>query len=185
MPRNLESNPTVKVFRSGVKQMLCCVSCGNRSDESEKFCRRCGANLPTIPDAPGGRAHMQTAGSRGGLQTSAQKDPEELTGNGVASVFVGDGFFMVAVILSATHTSISSLLWLLLLIPAFFFFGKGFRDVWQARQIRRRWRENELAARQTPFELESGSSLFASLKTASGELLSGSSVTERTTRQLE
>jgi|GEM_PF-5198009 len=107
--------------------------------------------------------------------------PDELTGNGVASVFIGDGFFMVAVILSATHTTISSLLWLLLLIPAFFFFGKGFRDVWQARQIRRRLKENARAS----FELESGSSLFASIKTASGELLSGSSVTERTTRQLE
>jgi hypothetical protein len=115
------------------------------------------------------------------LPTSTQRDPDELTGNGVASVFIGDGFFIVAVILSATHTAISSLLWLLLLIPAFFFFGKGFRDVWQARQIRRRLKENARAS----FELESGSSLFTSIKTASGELLSGSSVTERTTRQLE
>jgi hypothetical protein len=136
--------------------------------------------LPTFPEAPG-RRELQTVGSGGALQTSAQKDPDELTGNGVASVFVGDGFFMVAVILSATHTSISSLLWLLLLIPAFFFFGKGFRDVWQARQIRSRLKESE----RSSFELESGSSLFASIKTASGELVSGSSITERTTRQLE
>lgn len=159
--------------------MLFCASCGNRSELSEKFCRRCGANLPTAQIAPGGKELTQASGRGEGLQVS--KDPDELTGNGVASVFIGDGFFMVAVILSATHTSISSLLWLLLLIPAFFFFGKGFRDVWQARQIRRRLKENA----QASFELESGISLFTSIKTASGELLNGSSVTERTTRQLE
>ena len=160
--------------------MLFCASCGNRSDESEKFCRRCGANLPTAQIARG-KGFMQAPGPGEGLQVSTPREADELTGNGVASVFIGDGFFMVAVILSATHTSISSLLWLLLLIPAFFFFGKGFRDVWQARQIRRRLKENAQASR----ELESGSSLFASIKTASGELLSGSSVTDRTTRQLE
>lgn len=165
--------------------MLFCASCGNRSDESEKFCRKCGANLPTVPNATGGKELTQTAGSDGGLPISAQKDPDELTGNGVASFFIGDGFLVVAVILSATHTSISSLLWLLLLIPAFFFYGKGFRDVWQARQLRRRLKENELAARPAPFKLEPGSSRFASIRPASGELLSGSSVTERTTRQLE
>ena len=161
--------------------MLFCASCGNRSDESEKFCRRCGANLPTAQIARSGKELTPVSGPGEGLKVSTQKDPDELTGNGVASVFIGDGFFIVAVILSATHTSISSLLWLLLLIPAFFFFGKGFRDVWQARQIRRRLKENA----RSSFELESGSSLFASIKTASGELLSGSSVTERTTRQLE
>ena len=160
--------------------MLFCANCGNRSDESEKFCRRCGANLPTAQIARG-KQLTQAPGPGEGLQLSTHGYADELTGNGVASVFIGDGFFMVAVILSATHTSISSLLWLLLLIPAFFFFGKGFRDVWQARQIRRRLKENA----QAPLELESGSSLFASIKTASGELLSGSSVTERTTRQLE
>jgi hypothetical protein len=161
--------------------MLFCASCGNRSDESEKFCRKCGASLPTAQIARGGQALKQASGPGEGLKVSTQKDPDELTGNGVASVFVGDGFFMVSVILSATHTSISNLLWLLLLIPAFFFFGKGFRDVWQARQIR--WHLKEKA--RLSFELESGSSLFASIKTASGELLSGSSITERTTRQLE
>jgi hypothetical protein len=160
--------------------MLFCASCGNRSDESEKFCRRCGANLPTAQIARG-KERTQAPGPGKGLRVYTHRDADELTGNGVASVFIGDGFFMVAVILSATHTSISSLLWLLLLIPAFFFFGKGFRDVWQARQIRRRLKENA----QASLELESGSSLFASIKTASGELLSGSSVTERTTRQLE
>jgi len=164
--------------------MLFCAGCGNRSDESEKFCRRCGANLPTAQIARG-KGLTQAPGPSEGLQVSTHRDADELTGNGVASVFIGDGFFMVAVILSATHTSISSLLWLLLLIPAFFFFGKGFRDVWQARQLRRRFRENELTARQAPFELESAGSLFSSIKTASGELLSGLRATERTTRQLE
>lgn len=161
--------------------MRSCANCGNQSDESERFCRRCGANLPTAQIARGGQELTRASGRGEGLQVFTQKDPDELTGSGVASVFIGDGFFMVAVILSATHTSISSLLWLLLLIPAFFFFGKGFRDVWQARQIRRRLKGNNRAS----IELESGSSLFASIKTASGELLSGSSVTERTTRQLE
>ncbi len=161
--------------------MLFCASCGNRSDESERFCRRCGANLPNAQIARGGKELTRASGRGEGLQFSPQNDPDELTGNGVASVFIGDGFFIVAVILSATHTTISSLLWLLLLLPAFFFFGKGFRDVWQAQQIRRRLKENA----RGPIELEPGSSLFASLKTSSGKLLSESSVTERTTRQLE
>jgi hypothetical protein len=165
--------------------MLLCASCGGPSDGSERFCRKCGANLWTVPNAHGGKELLQTSGSGEGLKTAAQKDPDELTGNGVASVFIGDGFFMVSVILSATQTSISSLLWLLLLIPAFFFFGKGFRDLWQARQIRRRLRETELTARPAPFELESGSPLLHLSRRHRGELLSGSSVTERTTRQLE
>jgi hypothetical protein len=33
-----------------------------------------------------------------------------MTAEGVGSVIVGDGFFITAVILSATHTSISSML---------------------------------------------------------------------------
>lgn len=75
------------------------------------------------------------------LSKGALKDPDELTGNGIGSVIVGDGFLIVAVLLSVAGGSIGSLLWLLLLIPAFFFFGKGFADVLHARQIRRRLKQ--------------------------------------------
>ncbi len=165
-----------------------CAHCGNRTDEAETFCRKCGAkrsfgaNLTNVPVERHDNDVIQEACSSVSVP---KKDPDELTGNGVASVFIGDGFFMVAVILSATNTAFSSLLWLLLLIPAFFFFGKGFRDIWQARQIRRRLKQYELTE-QTNAELQPpATSMFAGIKRASGELLSGSSVTDRTTRQLE
>jgi 4-hydroxybenzoate polyprenyltransferase len=102
------------------------------------------------------------------------KDPDELTSNGIGSIFMGDGFFMVAVILSATHTAVSSLLWLFLLIPAFFFFGKGFADVLYARQIRRNSERKELNSQEAK----------AFLPRSSSEGLAVASVTERTTRNL-
>ena len=114
------------------------------------------------------------------------KDPDELTGNGIGSVIVGDGLFMVAVMLSVTQASISSLLWLLLLIPAFFFFGKGFADVFHARQIQRRLKQSELVAGPAtaaiPPPTASIIDVFKNYK--SDKLTTRPSVTERTTRQL-
>jgi len=112
-------------------------------------------------------------------------DPDELTANGIGKVIVGDGFFMIAVILSVTHAPISSLLWLLLLIPAFFFFGKGFADVLHARQIRRRLKQAELRSAPASAGLPPpGASVTDVLKRISGELGVRPSVTERTTREL-
>ena len=121
-----------------------CSKCGNHGDESEKFCRKCGIDLETTSLASVRQGFLQRKAKGEGLTKMSSKDPDELIGNGIASVFIGDGFFMVAVILSATASSVSSLLWLFLLIPAFFFFGKGFSDVFQAKQIRRRMKQNEL-----------------------------------------
>ena len=164
---------------------MSCPGCGTRSEDNERFCRKCGANLATAPVAGGGKELVRDLSSGDGLTTGAEKDPDVLTGNGVASFFIGDGFFFTGVILAATDTAVSSLLWLLMLIPAFFFYGKGFRDIWQARQIRRRLKQNELTAKPAP-ELEPPrTSAFAARKSASGELLSRPSVTERTTRELK
>ena len=145
-----------------------CPACNARSEGSERFCRKCGANLSAVSVVGGVKVLDQNANADAGVATAAQKDPDELTGTGVASFFIGDGFFFVAIFLSVLESSVQSWLWLLLLIPAFFFFGKGFSDVWQARQIRRRLKLNELAAAPEP-----------------DELLSMPSVTERTTRQLK
>jgi hypothetical protein len=119
------------------------------------------------------------------LSGANSKDPDELTGNGIGSVIMGDGFLMVAVILSATHTAISSLLWLLLLIPAFFFFGKGFADVLHARQIRRR--SKALDAGSATNELSPPRTSVAEVLKhhTAGELVATPSVTERTTRELK
>ena len=139
--------------------------------ESTRFCRTCGTRI-------------EASAASWPIHPSS-KDPDELTGNGIGAVFVGDGLLMVAVILSATQTSVSSLLWLLLLIPAFFFFGKGFGDVLQARQIRRRIKQH--ASNQEIPLLESGQATARAIlnRTISGELVSAPSVTERTTRSLE
>jgi hypothetical protein len=123
----------------------------------------------------------QIAKQRSGyLSNVPPKDPDELTGNGIGSVIVGDGFFMVAVILSVTSSPIQSLLWLLLLIPAFFFFGKGFADVLHARQIRRRL-ANQPGSTQS---LTAASIVDGLHESISGELALPS-VTERTTRNLK
>jgi hypothetical protein len=114
------------------------------------------------------------------------KDPDELTGRGIGRVIIGDGFFMVAVILSATSTAVSSLLWLFLLIPAFYFFGTGFADVLYAKQLRRRGRDLELPETAPADELAPPSTSVYEVikKTISGELAPVSGVTERTTREL-
>jgi len=91
------------------------------------FCRSCGARL---------------AG-----------DPDELVAAGISKVITGDGFLMVAVLLSVTHTAISSLLWLLLLLPAFYLFGQGFSDVFRAAQIRRKRRRAEIERSPSHAEL--------------------------------
>jgi hypothetical protein len=120
-------------------------------------------------------------------QVPKTKDPDSLTSNGIASVIIGDGFFMVAVILAATNSAFSSMLWLFLLIPAFFFFGKGFADVLHARQIRRRQKQSELSAAVQSPELQTGrpSAIEIFEKVISRELTPVPSVTDRTTRNLK
>jgi len=152
-----------------------CQGCGARSEGSERFCRKCGANLLAV--ARGGEGVDQNVHTRAGMaavadseKLTSEKDPDVLTGNGVASFFIGDGFFFSGILLSVLESSVQSWLWLLLLIPAFSFFGKGFSDVWQGRQIRRRLKQNELDAAPVP---------------ESVEVLPRPSVTERTTRQLK
>ena len=137
---------------------------------SESFCRTCGTRI-------------QTSTASGPFNPSA-KDPDELTGNGIGAVFVGDGFLMAAVILSATQTSVSSLLWLLLLIPAFFFFGKGFSDVFHARQIRRRIKQDAMQEIQLLHSTSQSTASAVLDRSLSGELAGVPSVTERTTRSL-
>lgn len=159
-----------------------CSECGTKINQAERFCRKCGSTLTR--SAPSSINHQELIRLKAGQddQRIALKDPDELTGNGIGSVIVGDGFLMVAVILSVTQTSISSLLWLLLLLPAFFFFGKGFADVLHARQIRRRIKQAALNSNSKGPEV-TGRPSGQVFKSISGEL--APSVTERTTRDLK
>ena len=141
------------------------LECRHQESSAERFCRQCGA-----PINPSTQHNLSS------------KDPDELAGNGLGAIFVGDGFFIVGVILSATQTPVSNLLWLLLLIPAFFFFGKGFSDVLQAQQIRRRIKQAALNNASTE-SLSPASVVDVLKKTLSGKLALPS-VTERTTRDL-
>jgi uncharacterized membrane protein YvbJ len=164
-----------------------CANCGNQPNDSERYCRKCGIDFENVLPAPTKESFLKKRKLSERLANASTKDPDELTANGIGSVFVGDGFLMVAVILGATHTSISSLLWLLLLIPAFFFFGKGFADVLHARQIYRRLKQNELDTVLAPSELPPprASVVDAFKNYTSRRLIATPSVTERTTRQLE
>ena len=164
-----------------------CSKCGNQSSEGERFCRKCGTDLQNLSLTSVERNLAPKKVVSESLAQVKSKDPDELTGNGIGSVIIGDGFFMVAVILSATHSSVSSLLWLFLLIPAFFFFGKGFADVLHARQIRRRLKRNELSDAPKIGELPPPRTSVVDVfkKSISGELAAVPSVTERTTRDLK
>jgi hypothetical protein len=163
-----------------------CPKCGNQNSEGANFCRKCGVDFETVLLAPLKQNFSDNKVVCKSLTKTKLKDPDELTAGGIANVIIGDGFFMVAVLLSATHGSASSLLWLLLLIPAFFFFGKGIADVLQARQIQRRLKQDKLKDAAKSAELQpSGLSFIEAIKKqTSGELLPVASVTEGTTRDL-
>lgn len=150
-----------------------CSKCGIQNARDLNFCRNCGTGLET------------SAADTLGPVNAPKKDLDEMTGSGLGSVFIGDGFLMVALILAATNSSVSSLLWLLLLIPAFYFFGKGFADIFHARQIRRRSKQNELTPRSPIAGLPAGSLFETIRKQPSGDLVPVPSVTERTTRDLK
>ena len=112
-----------------------CPKCGNQNGEGANFCRKCGDILESSLPAHVKSSSMGMKVEGGGLTKAEPKDPDELIASGICNVIIGDGFFMVSVLLSAAHSSVSSNLWLLLLIPAFFLFGKGFAEVLHARQI--------------------------------------------------
>ena len=162
--------------------MMFCSKCGNKDNAAERFCRKCGADLERVLTPTVGPHALKRP-----VAEAASPDPDELIGSGVASLFMGDGFFFVGILLSVMDSSVKSLLWLLLLIPAFFFFGKGVADVFKARQLRRRLKQNELNAMSTTADLPPPRGIVVdTLKNYnSGELLSAPSVTERTTRQLK
>lgn len=163
-----------------------CSKCGTQNDEGVNFCRKCGSDLVNASLVSIKQNPLRKISVTESLTEAKSKDPDELIGNGIGSVIVGDGFFMVAVILSATYSSVSSLLWLFLLIPAFFFFGKGFADILHARQTQRRMKQNELNDTRKTAELPPPRVSFidAIKKHTSGELVPMPSVTERTTRDL-
>ena len=76
-----------------------CSKCGRQNGDGAKFCRQCGLDFEALTSS-GKRPllHNNSVFSR-------SKDPDELTSNGIGSVIMGDGFFMVAVILSATQSA--------------------------------------------------------------------------------
>jgi hypothetical protein len=161
-----------------------CLKCGNQNIDGANFCRKCGTDLEALSPAPAKQDLISREFISRSLTRAQSNDPDELTAGGIANVIMGDGFFMVAVLLSAIHSSVSSPLWLFLLIPAFFFFGKGFADVLRARQIRRRMKESGLGEACETAELPPPQvSIIDTIgKQTSGELFPMSSVTEGTTR---
>lgn len=155
-----------------------CPKCSSQIDEKMNYCRNCGSDLGSSLVK---KSHFSLV-----FSNTNSKDPDELTAEGIGKVIMGDGFFMVAIFLSVTHSSISSFLWLFLLIPAFFFFGIGLADVLLARQIRRKQKKEEIKTESKPAELPPPSISFVDviIKNTSRELIPVPSVTEKTTRDL-
>jgi zinc-ribbon domain len=168
---------------------MLCPNCGNQNGQEVNFCRTCGTDFEKASLALDKQGALPVKkGVRGARLTKAEsKDPDELIANGIGGIIMGDGFFMIAVILSATNASISSLLWLLMLIPAFFYFGKGFADILHAKRICQRLKANELKAAKAVAELPrlrpSVVDIFQDH--ISGGLLATGGATERTTRELQ
>jgi len=161
-----------------------CSICGTENLKGLNFCRSCGVELEVTELTPVKRSRLVRQRLRKPL-IEITNDPDELVGNGIASVFIGDGFLMVGVILSATSSPVSSLLWLLLLIPAFFFFGKGFADVLHSQQLRRREKQQQLVEAQQLSAIEPRGSIIEVIRRKSDELVALPGVTERTTRDLK
>ena len=124
---------------------MICSHCGNETNPGEAFCRKCGTDLRSGVLGPAGPNQLSTV--------QAAQDPVQLTASGIGKFVIGDGFLMVGILLSFIESSVTSLLWLLLLIPAFFFFGLGLADVVQAKQIRQRLKQKELAEGRAKAEL--------------------------------
>lgn len=164
-----------------------CSKCGNQNGAGLNFCRQCGTYLEHTSITYLKQDFLEKNKTAQSLSPVNLKDPDELTGKGIGNVFIGDGFLMVAVILSATHSAVSSLLWLFLLIPAFFFFGKGFADILYAKQIRRRLKKSELTDAPQSAELPPSNISFVETikRHASGEIVPLLSITEKTTRDLK
>jgi hypothetical protein len=163
-----------------------CPKCGNQNSEVTNYCRKCGAEVEDALLAHVKQSTMEKKGTVKNQTISRPQDPDELTAAGIANVIIGDGFFMVAVLLSAIESSVSSQLWLLLLIPAFIFFGRGFADVLHSRQLRRREKQDEIEGLAKRGELQPPRSAIieATKSRRSGELIALPSVTEGTTRDL-
>lgn len=162
-----------------------CSSCGKPNVESVSFCRNCGTGLKRGTQ----NSDEKTLAVKTQLKNIARKpfvSPDELTSRGIRDVIIGDGFFMVAIILGLFQSSVSSFLWLLLLIPAFFFFGSGIADVLHAKQIRRKQKETISIAESEVGELPPARATLENMfeKVASGELETVPSVTEKTTQNL-
>lgn len=163
-----------------------CPECGNQNGNGVSFCRRCGAELANSSLAAARQNLRPERSAKRSLTEATSADPDELVGNGIGSVIVGDGFFIVAVVLSATDSAASSLLWLFLLIPAFYCFGRGMADVLHAREIRRRQKEGELSGGPQVTALPPARESVVDIikKSISGELAAAQGVAERTTRDL-
>ena len=162
-----------------------CSKCGSLGGEGLSYCRKCGADLEHGSLAPVLNSLRERKAGGVTLKGARSEDPDELTASGIGSFIVGDGFFITGVILSVTHTSISSVLWLLLLIPAFFCFGRGLRDVLLAKQLRQRRRQEELKAAPAA-ELPPRRATVADIigGHTSGGLLSAPRPSKRTTGEL-
>lgn len=162
-----------------------CSKCGKANVASVSFCRNCGTDL-NLEARNFGDKTLAVKTQLKNISGKPIANPDELTSRGIRDVIIGDGFFMVAIILGLLQSSVSSFLWLLLLIPAFFFFGSGIADVLHAKQIRRKQKETISIAESEVGELPPARATLENMfeKVASGELETVPSVTEKTTQNL-
>lgn len=107
-----------------------------------------------------------------------------LTGTGVAKFMVGDAFVIPAILLTVLEGSAQSTLWLLMLIPGLTLFAWGMADIVRSRAITRE--RNSPSGAANPKELTVPATAFAGdLEPKFSGELTPSSVTERTTRELQ
>src|SRR5690606_27911509 len=105
-----------------------CPKCGTKNPEDGRFCRSCGADISSVPVAMGGMsgAILSDLGLDGCSTDSKKKairrtDPNEVYADGIRSVVMGVGFFIISMALLITGVANGQRWWWAMLFPAFTF----------------------------------------------------------------
>lgn len=103
-----------------------CPKCAAQNLEDAKFCRACGVDISLVPQAVAGELAQKLAANEEHSRPSRHSRRGETPSmeSGVANLFLGVAFFVVAYMLSQRAGSADNW-WFYMLIPAFICLGKG------------------------------------------------------------
>lgn len=165
-----------------------CPKCANPLDDTQKFCRSCGANVSLVPQALTGRLPEAVPAGRRRRHRDSPRDKKPPTVEGAASTFfTGIGFLLVSLAVSR-YAPAGHIWWFWLLIPAFSLIGSGVGQYLKLKNTDR-GQQQAFPSSHPPVAFPAPAPPQPRLADASApttsELIKPSSVTEHTTRHLE